>query len=621
MRIGVDGGCWSNARGYGRYTREIVGGLVEWIAEHRLGEVRLFVDRQSAETCGFPDSARLVEVPTREAASRAARDGGRRSLRDLAAFRAAVRPDELDVFFFPSVYTYFPLRGGVPAVVAVHDAIPEAVPELVFPHRRDRLLWSLKVRAALRRADRVVTVSRFAREQVLRHHGLDPTRVEVVPEAPAAVFAPPQGGPDPGVLGRYGLTPDLPFFLFVGGLAPHKNLDAALDALELLEDEPGGEDACLVLVGDASRDVFHTNAGHLRARAGALRAGKVRILGYVPDADLVHLYSAARATVLPSFQEGFGLPVFEAAACGGATIATRASAAPELLAGGSLLVDPERPGELADAMRRVLADEALRRRLGRLGLERTRGLGWRRSALELLRILARSAGSLLPPDLRESAAPAPEPEWPDPDRMAAGGGPRVSVIVPGHDAAATVEACLSALGSQDVPRASYEVVFVDDASRDATPQLAGRWADRVLRLRGRAAGPAAARNAGAAAARGDVLLFLDADVVPAPGTIRGLLQPLEDPGLDAVFGAYDAEPAHASLVSQYRNLLHHHVHLTSRGEAETFWAGCGAVRRAAFESVGGFDAARYPVPSIEDIELGRRMRARGMRIRLDPDVQ
>jgi hypothetical protein len=89
----------------------------------------------------------------------------------------------------------------------------------------------------------------------------------------------------------------------------------------------------------------------------------------------------------------------------------------------------------------------------------------------------------------------------------------------------------------------------------------------------------------------------------------------------ALFGSYDDAPDARGFVSQYKNLAHHFIHQRSRAEAETFWAGCGAVRREAFESVGGFDETQYTRPSIEDIELGRRLRRRGFRITLDHELQ
>lgn len=134
-------------------------------------------------------------------------------------------------------------------------------------------------------------------------------------------------------------------------------------------------------------------------------------------------------------------------------------------------------------------------------------------------------------------------------------------------------------------------------------------------------GPAAARNSGATAACGDVLVFVDADVEIHSDGFRRIRAAFEDdPGLTAVLGSYDAAPAASSLVSQFRNLLHHHVHQSAAGAAATFWGGLGAVRRDAFLAVGGFDAERFPKPSVEDIELGMRLVDREARIELDPQL-
>jgi hypothetical protein len=89
----------------------------------------------------------------------------------------------------------------------------------------------------------------------------------------------------------------------------------------------------------------------------------------------------------------------------------------------------------------------------------------------------------------------------------------------------------------------------------------------------------------------------------------------------AAFGSYDANPAAPGLVSQYRNLLHHYVHQRGAGEVETFWAGCGAVRRSVFVDADMFDEWHYPRPQIEDVELGERIRALGHRIVLRSDIQ
>jgi GT2 family glycosyltransferase len=119
-----------------------------------------------------------------------------------------------------------------------------------------------------------------------------------------------------------------------------------------------------------------------------------------------------------------------------------------------------------------------------------------------------------------------------------------------------------------------------------------------------------------------VLVFVDSDVEVHPEALALIERRFAaEPDLAAVFGAYDDDPAHPALTSRYRNLLHHHVHAGAAGEAETFWAGLGAVRRERFEAVGGFDADRFPEASVEDIELGMRLRRDGARIVLDPQIR
>jgi GT2 family glycosyltransferase len=195
----------------------------------------------------------------------------------------------------------------------------------------------------------------------------------------------------------------------------------------------------------------------------------------------------------------------------------------------------------------------------------------------------------------------------------------LSIIVPAHNNARDLRECLTALVAQRGPE--DEVLVVDDASTDETPIVAAEFATRVVRL-GKNCGPAAARNSGAAAARGDVLFFVDADVAVADRTVARVRQAFtEDPAVAAVFGSYDATPRANGTVSRYRNLLHHFTHQHGHAEASTFWAGCGAIRASVFREVGGFDEQRFPHSSIEDIELGHRLFKAGHRIRLDKTIQ
>lgn len=198
--------------------------------------------------------------------------------------------------------------------------------------------------------------------------------------------------------------------------------------------------------------------------------------------------------------------------------------------------------------------------------------------------------------------------------------PLLTVVVPVHDGGEPFDRCLAALAASEF--ADFELVVADDGSTDGSGGRARAAGARVVEVADGPKGPARARNAGAAEARGAWIFFLDADcAIHGDALGRAAATLASDPSIAALFGSYDADPAAPGLVSRYRNLLHHHVHHSGRAEASTFWAGCGAVRRDAFEAVGGFDAGRYPQPSVEDIELGARLIRAGYRIRLDPGVQ
>jgi glycosyltransferase involved in cell wall biosynthesis len=196
----------------------------------------------------------------------------------------------------------------------------------------------------------------------------------------------------------------------------------------------------------------------------------------------------------------------------------------------------------------------------------------------------------------------------------------ISVIIPVYNGGAGFERCLEALAA--TTGAQWECIVVDDGSTDGSAALAGRFGAEVLHSPRPRMGPAAARNLGAQAARGDVLFFIDADVLVQPHTVAQVAQVMnEQPEIAACFGSYDATPAAPNFLSQYRNLLHHYVHQTGSEEATTFWSGCGAIRRSVFLEMGGFNVKAYPRPSIEDIELGYRLVAAGQRIQLVKSLQ
>lgn len=194
--------------------------------------------------------------------------------------------------------------------------------------------------------------------------------------------------------------------------------------------------------------------------------------------------------------------------------------------------------------------------------------------------------------------------------------------MPARDGGETLRTALRALAaSEDAPD---EILVVVDGPPDASSArdaVVARAHGAAVVALPRTCGPARVRNHGARLVTSEIVLFVDADVAVHASTV-GLVRAAfrDDPDLAAVFGSYDAAPTEPNFCSQFRNLLHHHVHQTAPRRAVTFWAGCGAVRRTLFLAAGGF-AERYAVPSIEDIELGGRLTTAGHRIELRADIQ
>jgi len=194
----------------------------------------------------------------------------------------------------------------------------------------------------------------------------------------------------------------------------------------------------------------------------------------------------------------------------------------------------------------------------------------------------------------------------------------ISVIIPVRDGGLIFRRCLQ--GITEASPSSTEIIVVADGDTDGSWRVAEEFGVKVLRIP-KPQGPARARNLGAQAAQGDILFFLDADVVIHPDAIRQVEATFRnDPQLTALFGSYDDEPGENNFLSQYKNLFHHYVHQISREEASTFWSGCGAIRRRVFLELGGFNEA-YRKPCIEDIELGYRMKQAGHRIRLSKELR
>lgn len=198
----------------------------------------------------------------------------------------------------------------------------------------------------------------------------------------------------------------------------------------------------------------------------------------------------------------------------------------------------------------------------------------------------------------------------------------VTAVVAVHNGAATLDRCLRALAASELPREALEIIVVDENSSDASAAIAARYADTVVRLATNRRGSAYARNRGAELASGDVIAFVDSDVLVRAETLPRMVGALkEQPELDAIAATRDAGPTAPNFVSQYWNLLLHYGERKQIGPAGNFAAGCAMIRRSTFFLVGMFDEWRFSIGNLEGIELGQRLESGGHEIRFSSDLQ
>lgn len=268
----------------------------------------------------------------------------------------------------------------VPTVLTVHDLIYRLFPEYHKPLN----YWFLNQVMPLfvQRARTVIAVSESTRQDLIRCYGVHPDKITVVHEAAAPHFRPASPEAIATVRARYRLPEG--FILTVGTIEPRKNLSRLLDALQQLQQK--GDDVWLVVVGSKGW-LYEGFFRHLEE----LQLGDTVLLpGYVPDADLPAVYSAATLCVLPSLYEGFGLSVLEAMACGTAVVCSRASSLPEVGGDAARYFDPTDVEEMAEAIRAVWHDETLRAEMGRRGLAQAARFSWARAAAETMAVYQRA---------------------------------------------------------------------------------------------------------------------------------------------------------------------------------------------------------------------------------------
>jgi alpha-1,3-rhamnosyl/mannosyltransferase len=292
------------------------------------------------------------------------------------------RSVDYDVFFFPTLYSYFPLLQRKPCVVCYHDATAERFPELLFPTKANHWLWRAKTALAHLQTTRAMTVSETSAADLKTIHKFPKNRIDVVTEAADAVFRVVEDQQlHDNARARHRIPKDARLLVHVGGMNAHKNIHGLLKAMpKVIAAQPKTH---LAIVGDTSGKGFWDNVEELKAFVASTPplADHVHFTGYISDADLTELLNGSDALVFPSLWEGFGLPAVEAMACGIPTLASsRGGSLPEVVGDAGLLFEPEDPDAIAGCIIGFLRDEELRARLARNALERSKLFSWSRGA-------------------------------------------------------------------------------------------------------------------------------------------------------------------------------------------------------------------------------------------------
>jgi len=375
IHVGVDATTWSNDRGFGRFTRELLSALA---ARQSTFRYTLLFDQPPEQDIPQFD---FVCASTRQTLDESSSGKRSRSISYLWKMGRVARRADVDVFFFPAVFSYFPLLARVPCVVCYHDTTAERFPELLFPTRLNHRMWQAKTALARFQTTRAMTVSQASAndlESILR---IPRQRIDVVTEAADEAF---RVIDDPEAIAaardRHGIPREADLLVYVGGMNRHKNTAGLLKAMiRVSQQRPNTH---LAIVGSLSGKGFWDNADELQQFAHSTPPldRNVHFTDRLSDDELVKLLNGAAALIFPSLWEGFGLPAVEAMSCGVPVLASDRGSLPEVVGDAGLLFRPEDPAEIADCVLRFLSDPQQQQVLAEAALRRAKTFTWSRAA-------------------------------------------------------------------------------------------------------------------------------------------------------------------------------------------------------------------------------------------------
>ena len=376
IHIGVDATTWRNDRGFGRFTRSLMRALIARDSEFRY---TLLLDRPI--DAPLPERADVLYASTNQTLNEAAVGDASRSLADLWRLGEVARKAQFDVFFYPAVYSYFPLLAPTPCIVCYHDCTAERFPEFLFPKKINHRLWQAKTLLAKAQTKRAMTVTETSARDLEAILKFPRERIDVVTEGADAVFQKLDPQRVAAARARWRVAPEDHLFLTLGGMNAHKNIITLLRAMPaVIAQKPKIR---VLIVGDTSGKGFWDNVPQLQAfvRDTPGLAERITFTGYLSDEDVAELLNGADALLFPSLWEGFGLPAVEAMKCGAPILSSDRGSLPEIVGDAGLMFNPEAPADIAEKVLRFLNDAALRESLKHKALERAELFTWERGAM------------------------------------------------------------------------------------------------------------------------------------------------------------------------------------------------------------------------------------------------
>jgi glycosyltransferase involved in cell wall biosynthesis len=302
-------------------------------------------------------------------------------------------PNDIELIHYPYFEPFFltlPFKNKVKTVVTVHDLTPLVFKEYFPPGRKGQLKWQIQKRA-LKNADMIITDSNSSKNDIHKYTGIPVSKIEVVYLASSPHFKKSSKNKEQRtkISKKYQLPDN--FLLYVGDATWNKNLSNLIKAVNMTN-------YSLVIAGSAfkNKDFDRSNPWNKdlhEARVLAEANDKIKVLGFVPDEDLVALYNLATAFIMPSYYEGFGLPVLEAMSSGCPVITTKKGSIPEVADSAAYFVEPDSVESIKEGIDEVMENEDLRKALSEKGLTQARRFDWKKTAFNTLKVYEKVLGS------------------------------------------------------------------------------------------------------------------------------------------------------------------------------------------------------------------------------------